>query len=172
MTQKNCPNKHLHSRHVPHHPLTLVLVSHSCPPFSPPTMESPDGSSTGACAGEDSQESMTLLNAMNPLPDSQSQPRSPSSRESPIVKVQLLSRPKDSMDSDLNAGFSYAPRVKINPGQYNRRLPSNPINTVSEERPNDRQDWLTDFQHTNKPTICTNPARPAVFSAELSTAGT
>lgn len=97
-------------------------------------------------AGGESQESATLHDVMKPLPNTQS----PSGLENPIVKVQLLSRPKESSHSDLNAGFAYAPRVKIIPGQYNRRLPSKPKEFVPE-------DGVNHFPHTGTLQLASPP---------------
>lgn len=85
---------------------------------------------------EDSQESLALQNALSPLPNTQPQPSQLSphgGHQNLPVQIQLLSRPKEFTDSDLGLGFSFAPKVKINPGQYNRRLPSKPINTGPQD---------------------------------------
>lgn len=98
----------------------------------------PDESTEGMMAlnsttGKDSQESITLRNLLQPLPDTQAGPpsgsplqnhRSPENHDT--HSVQLYSRPKEHAATDLDVGFSWGQPMKIDPGRFsNRPKPSN-----------------------------------------------
>lgn len=87
-------------------------------------------------SNDDSQQSMTLQNALGPLSDTRPMDSGPKLQTQSLPDhnasvVQLISRPKDSSCSDINIGFTYAPAVKIIPGQFSRRAPSKPGNPIS-----------------------------------------
>lgn len=74
---------------------------------------------------EDSQESVTLKNALAPLPDTQGDSpendlSSPTERDG---GVQLLSRPQN-LDIDPAESFSWGKPVKIIPGKFSRPVPA------------------------------------------------
>lgn len=102
-------------------------ASHNCP--GPPDM-----ASHGAGTDEDSQESITLQNALPPLPDNQRDSpgndlSSPTERDG---GVQLLSRPQN-LDIDLGESFSWGKPVKIVPGKFNRPVPAKPtVDAIKE----------------------------------------
>lgn len=79
-------------------------------------------------AAEESQESITLRNPVQPLPDTQTdtQPgslhrehQSPDHHE--IPSIQHFVRPEEHAVPDLEVGFTWGPRIKINPGQFSKR---------------------------------------------------
>ena len=83
------------------------------------------------------QESMTLKNALNPLPDSQrSRPENPEKNQRASAphdeRPRLISRPQDT-DIDPAASFVFGLPVKVTPGQFGRGVPPKPINPVPEE---------------------------------------
>lgn len=79
-------------------------------------------------AAEESQESTTLRNPVQPLPGTQTdtQPgslhcehHSPDHHE--IPPIQHFVRPGEHAVPDLEVGFTWGPRIKINPGQFSKR---------------------------------------------------
>lgn len=89
--------------------------------------------------GDDSQESSTLRNALQPLPDTQPDTQSRtsalenhSSEKHGSISVPLLSRPKELAISQPDITFKYAQPTKITPGQFNRSKSSKMINLVME----------------------------------------
>lgn len=94
-------------------------------PTSNNSPEPPSLVSHGVTNDEDSQESMTLQNALLPLPDTQCD--SPEQdHSSPLERdgtLQLLSRPQN-LDIDPGESFSWGKPVKITPGQFSRPAPA------------------------------------------------
>lgn len=86
---------------------------------------------------EDSQESMTLKNALAPLPDTQRDSpeddhSSPTERDG---GVQLLSRPQN-MHIDPGESFSWGKPVKIIPGKFSRPvLAKSTVGSIKEKSP-------------------------------------
>lgn len=79
-------------------------------------------------AAEESQESTTLRNPVQPLPDTQTDTQPDSlhqKHQSPIhhevPSVQHFVRPDKHSVPDLDIGFTWGPRIKINPGQFSKR---------------------------------------------------
>lgn len=76
---------------------------------------------------KDSQESITLLNALQPLPDTQNstQPASPQIHRSlenhATPCVQLFSRPKENTATDLDIEFAWGQPMKVDPGRFSNR---------------------------------------------------
>lgn len=98
---------------------TVVLMGH-------PSNKSPDPPDGGfeIATGEDSQESTTLQNAMEPLPDTQptSQDYQNVSPESHVTcAVPLILRPVQPGADDLSIGFSYDKPSVVKPGQFSGR---------------------------------------------------
>ncbi|ROW06631.1 hypothetical protein VPNG_06702 [Cytospora leucostoma] len=86
---------------------------------------------------EDSQESLTLKNAIKPLSDtqpsrSQDHERSQPATAHPQDGLRLLSRPQDNI-VDPAASFTYGKPLKIIPGKFGRVAPSKPINHDPED---------------------------------------
>lgn len=100
---------------------------------------------TNSTTGKDSQESITLQNALQPLPDTQTNMQATSSPQShccpedhDIPSVQLYSRPKEHAPAatDLDVGFAWGQPMKIDPGRFsNRPKPSKTLlQTVESSR--------------------------------------
>lgn len=95
----------------------------------------PDMATHGASADEDSQETMTLKNALAPLPDTQRDSpnndlSSPAERDG---GVQLLSRPQN-LDIDPGESFSWGESVKIIPGRFSRPVPAKSTVDATKEK--------------------------------------
>lgn len=106
--------------------------------ISPISLHSPGPppvDSHGAPEDEDSQDSMTLQNALRPLPDTQNG-SSENSHSSPTERdggVQLLSRPQN-LEIDPSESFNWGKPVKITPGQFSRPVPTKSmLDTVKEK---------------------------------------
>lgn len=82
---------------------------------------------------EDSQESATLQNALNPLPDTQStnhgtQEISPESHTASTAP--FISRPVQPHADDLSVGFKFDKPSSIKPGQYSGRSQREPVISI------------------------------------------
>ncbi|KAJ0109858.1 hypothetical protein J7T55_004408 [Diaporthe amygdali] len=95
----------------------------------------PDIASHGVTEDEDSQESLTLLNALDPLPDTQrdSPEHNLSSPPERDGALQLLSRPQ-TLDIDPGESFSWGKPVKITPGQFSRPVPAKSMVDATKEK--------------------------------------
>ncbi|KAG8169873.1 hypothetical protein KVR01_000618 [Diaporthe batatas] len=102
--------------------------------ISPMSHHSP-GPPDVAPEDEDSQDSMTLQNALRPLPDTQNG-SSENSHSSPTERnggLQLLSRPQN-LEVDPGESFLWGKPVKIIPGQFSRPAPTRSmLDTVKEK---------------------------------------
>lgn len=105
---------------------------------SPTSQHSPGPTpitSNGDPEDEDSQDSITLHNALRPLPDTQNG-SSENSHSSPTEQdggVQLLSRPQN-LEIDPGESFAWGKPVKITPGQFSRPVPTkSKVDTVKDK---------------------------------------
>jgi hypothetical protein len=96
---------------------------------------------------EDSQESMTLHNALPPLHDTQNNSfeHALSAPTEQDAGIQLLSRPQN-LDADPGESFSWGKPVKITPGQFSRPAPQKSI-----------LDSVKEDSSTNSPVSVGNP---------------
>lgn len=87
---------------------------------------------------EGSQDSMTLNNALKPLPDIQPSQLEPSGKHQQASAahhedgLRLISRPQDT-DIDPAASFTYGKPIKITPGQFSHVVPSRLQNPLAGE---------------------------------------
>lgn len=98
------------------------------------TPDPPDGDLEGKVTpDEDSQKSITLQNALEPLPDTQStgqgtQQISPERRA--VFAAPFISQPAQPDVDDLAFSFSYEKPSAVKPGQFSGRHPARPLNPI------------------------------------------
>lgn len=132
----------------------------------PPDELAPEGLALNGDTGEDSQNSITLQNTLQPLPDTQPE-TSALKNDSPEnhgpISVPLLSRPKEPSLSHFDISFTYGQPTKITPGQFSRPKFPKTRNPITESFMNDGSSTAPTPVHSDKKIDSKSGNAEAVF---------